>query len=202
MTLPKTMAALTDPIRRLMSELVWLREEFHLASKPPRARQKQLAAEMAVIRMYDAWARYCRELIVLSASGNTVTLNGAVIPAVVKRRSDVIPALLATYRKRQYEPKWARATECIEAAGRLKIANIGTVTAALGATNSPAEEIRHIRNYYAHRKQGGAARAIACGVFIGASPIVFDLDAYKNAGETFLESWVNGFLLVATAASQ
>jgi hypothetical protein len=196
------MAALTDPIRRLTSELVWLREEFHLASKPPRARQKQLAGEMAIIRIHDAWARYCRELVILSASGNTVTLNGIVVPAVVKRRSDVIPILLATYRKRRYAPKWARATECIEAASRLKIANIGTVAAALGATNSPADEIRHIRNYYAHRRHGAAIRAIACGVFVGTSPVVFDLDGYKNAGETFLESWVNGLLLVAIAASQ
>jgi hypothetical protein len=110
------MAALSDPIRRLVTELTWLKEEFYVASKPPRARQKQLAAEMAVIRMYDAWARYCRELVILSASGNTVTLNGVIIPAVVKRRSDVIPALLATYKESRYEPKWARATDCIEAA--------------------------------------------------------------------------------------
>ena len=196
------MATLNDPIRRLVIELTWLKGEFSLASKPPRDRQKQLAAEMAVIRIYDAWARYCRELIILSASGNTQTLNGTIIPAVVKRRSDVIPVLLATYKKTRYEPKWERATDCIEAARRLNIANIGTLSAALGASNSPAEEIRLVRNYYAHRRQGASALAIACNVFVGSSPIVFDLAAYKNAGETFLESWVNGLMLVATAASQ
>jgi hypothetical protein len=116
---------------------------------------------------------------------------------------DVIPNLLATYgKRRRYEPKWARATECIDAAIRLKIANTGTVTAALGATNSPADEIRHVRNYYAHRRQGAAALAVACSVFAGPRPIVFDLTAYKNAGETFLESWINGLTLVATAAAQ
>jgi hypothetical protein len=158
---------------------------------------------MSVIRLYDAWARYSRELIILSAWGNSVTLSGAVVPAVVKRRSDVIPTLLATYTKRrQYEPKWASATECIDAASRLKIANLGTIAAALGATNSPAEEIRNVRNYYAHRRQGAAARAIACRVFIGTKPIVFDLAAYKNAGETILDSWTKGLMLVATSASQ
>jgi hypothetical protein len=196
------MAALSEPIRRLVTELMWLKEEFNLASKPPRARQKQLAAEMAVIRIYDAWARYCRELVILSASSNVVTLSGAVIPPVVKRRSDVIPALLATYKKNRYEPKWERATDCIDAARRLNIANIGTLAAALGASNSPADEIRHVRNYYAHRRQRAAALAISCNIFAGSKPIVFDLAAYKNAGETFLESWINGLMLVATAASQ
>jgi len=157
---------------------------------------------MAVIRIYDAWARYSRELIVLSAWGNSLTLSGVVLPAVVKKRSDVIPTLLATYRKKKYEPKWASATECIDAANRLKIANLGTLAAALGATNSPAEEIRNVRNYYAHRRESAAARAMACGVFMGSKPIVFDLAAYKSAGQTTLDSWIKGLMLVATSASQ
>ena len=196
------MPALTDPLRRLRTELAWLREEFHAASAATRSRREQLAAEMVIVRMYDGWARYCRELVILSACGNTLTLSGTVVPAVIKRRSDVVPALLATYVRRQYEPKWAIAAECIDAASRLRIANLSTLAGALGATNSPAEEIRNVRNYYAHREQGAAARAIACSVFAGARPIVFDLAAYRKSGETFLDSWVNGLVLVATSASQ
>jgi hypothetical protein len=197
------MASLTDPIKRLSSELAWLREEFLAASASRRTRREQLAAEMAVIRLQDAWARFCRELIIMSASGNSVTLNGSVVPAVIRKRSDVVPALLATYKKRrQYEPKWERAVDCIDAATRLKVANLGTLAAALGSTNSPADEIRHIRNFYAHRRQGAAARALSCNVFSGTRPIVFDLAAYKSAGERHIDYWTTGLVLVATAASQ
>lgn len=197
------MAALSEPIRRLQMELAWLRREFHAASAGARDRHEQLAAEMSVIRMHDAWARYCRELVILSAWGNSTTLSGSIIPAVVRKRSDVMPTLLSTFaRRKQYEPKWASATECIDAANRLRTANLGTLAAAMGATNSPAEELRHVRNYYAHRRRGAAARAIACNVFSGAKPVVFDLSAYKNAGETVLDSWTKGLILVATAASQ
>lgn len=196
------MPTLADPLRRLLTEVTWLREEFHAASARTPARREQLTAEMAVIRMHDAWARYCRELVILSASGDTLTLSGVVVPAAIKRRMDVIPTLLAAYpRKRWFEPKWASAAECIGAAKLLKIANLATLAGALGATNSPAEEIRNVRNYYAHRGQGTAARAIACRVFIGHRPIVFDLTAYRNPGETYMDSWTNGLILVATSAS-
>jgi hypothetical protein len=62
---------------------------------------------------------------------------------------------------------------------RLNIANTGTLAAALGASNSPAEEIGNVRNYYAHRRRGAAALAIACNVFSGSRPVVFDL--YRRA---------------------
>jgi len=197
------MLALSDPIRKLRVEASWLREEFNLAARAKRSRHEQLAAEMAVIRLYDAWARYCRELIILCACGNSTTLNGAVIPAVVTKRADVMPVLLSTYsRRKQYEPKWASASECIDAAKRLNVANLGTLSAALGATNSPAEEIRNVRNYYAHRRRGAKQRAMACNVFAGSKPIVFDLARYRTSGETFLDSWISGLILVATSASQ
>ena len=170
------MRSLSGPIRKLSIELAWLRHEHYAASLASiRTRREQLAAEMTVIRIHDAWARYCRELIILSASGNNVTLNGAVVPAVIAKRSHVIPTLLGTYKKKQYEPKWEKATECIDAAYRLHIANFATVSAALAATNSPAEEIRLVRNFYAHRKHGAATRALGSGVFRGPKPVVFDL---------------------------
>lgn len=197
------MRTLIDPIRRLSSELAWLRQEHHAASlASKRTRREQLAAEMAVIRMHDAWARYCRELVILSATGNTATLNGVIVPEVIRRRSDVVPILLATYKKQKYEPRWEKATECIDAASRLKVSNLTTLTAALGAANSPAEEIRLVRNFYAHRKRGAAARALECNGFKGPRPVVFDLASYRNAGETYIDSWSSGLVLVATAASQ
>jgi hypothetical protein len=198
----KRQLLLSEPIRRLQSEAAWLRQEFYSASLQKYGRKDQLAAEMAIVRLYDAWARYCRELIILSASGNTVTLSGAVVPAVVSKRSDVVPTLLSTFKKQQYEPKWASAPPCIDAAKRLNISNLSTVSAALSASNSPAEEIRNVRNFYAHRKKGAASLALSCNRFRGKIPNVFELSSYGATGVPHMDEWIDGLILVATAASQ
>ncbi len=199
-------SAFYDPLIRLRKETGWLLFEFSQSAKRFQAdRHGQLACEMVVIRMHDAWSRFCRDLVITSAVGNTQTLGGVTIPKspVINSRADVIPALLAKYKKRKYEPNWYDAVECLGAAQRLAITNLSTVSAAIGAANSPAEEIRIVRNFYAHRKHGSAQNALATGLFSARSwPVVFDLVNYKIAGETVIESWVRGLTSVAVTASQ
>lgn len=194
------------PLRRLSTELAWLESEFMRAA-PDKHRHTQLTCEMAVVRLHDAWARFCRELIIRSARGRTVTLTGTRLhpshSAIVKR-SSVIPLLISMYpRRRRFEPRWADATECIEAGTRLAIGNLSTVAGALGAVNSPANDIRRVRNYYAHRSQRTAHDALSTRFFSsGAHPEVFDLANYTSGSTTVLESWTAGLILIATAAAQ
>jgi hypothetical protein len=195
------------PIRRLKGELDWLEREFLRAASAGNFRNNQLACEMAVIRLYDAWARFCRELIVCSAFGRTVTLSGAFLPPChpsVRRRHFVIPRLLATPGKKyRFEPRWADATECILAAQRLAIANFPTISAALAASNSPAEDIRRARNFYAHRAKKTAQESGATNLFSHRLRLeVFDLIAYTTGGVRVIESWANNLNLVAKAAAQ
>lgn len=200
--------AFEDPIRRLMSELAWLQREFLMAVKSGNHRSAQLTCEMTIVRMHDAWARYCRELIILSAVGRTVTLTGTpLLPAssAITGCSLVVPELLATYRKknRMYEPRWGDAKECIDAGKRLAIRNYATVAAALAAVDSPADDIRNVRNYYAHRTRGTAEKAALTKIFsVSTQPSVFELAAYKKGGNRIIESWANGLILIATAAAQ
>ena len=159
---------------------------------------------MVVIRLHDAWARFCREVVILSASG-TLTLGGTALLSVagIANRSMVIPVLLSRYKKRKYKPKWASASECIDAAQRLSISNLATVSAALGAINSPAENIRRVRNFYAHRANETAQEAATTGLFSNPRhPNVFELGLYKAGGGTVLESWVSDLTDIAAAAIQ
>ena len=185
-----------------------MQDEFLRAVTTGKHRHTQMTSEMAVIRLYDAWARFCRELIILSAFGRTVTLGGIrLIPChpTIKRCHMVIPLLLSTYKRKRFlfEPRWADANECIDAATRLRIVNLPTVSSALSAFNSPANDIRRARNFYAHRGKKTAQEALATGLF--ANPIrpdSFDLAAYITGNVRIVESWVNNLVLVATAASQ
>lgn len=200
-------SAFQKPIRRLKVETAWLQNEFLRAVAAGKKRESQLSSEMAVVRLHDAWSRFCRELIILSACGRTVTLGGIAIPpchASIKRCHLVIPRLRAimgdSYR---FEPRWSDATKCIQAARRLAIANIATVSAALIATNSPAENIRRARNFYAHRGPGTAAESSATNLFVNRSRLeVFDLAAYTTGNVRIIESWVTNLNAVANAAAQ
>ena len=96
--------------------------------------------------------------------------------------TSVIPILLGLKRLR-WEPKWATAAACIDAAQVLNIQNLTSVSAALGAANSPAEPLRHIRNYFAHRGRGNSTLAMGTGYFtITNAPGVFQLNSYTTGG--------------------
>jgi len=198
-------SAFEIPLRRLRSEMAWLCVEFKRAANVPATRQTQLTCEMAVIRMHDSWARFCREIIILSAFGNTITLSG--IP-LTRSRPDidtlgsVIPVLLRLKRS-SVEPRWANAYACIDAARNLSIRNFSTVVAAIGATNSPADALRHARNFYAHRGKETSKLAISTGNFVSTNyPLIYDLNAYTKGGLTLIESWVKEFDIVAVASIQ
>jgi hypothetical protein len=198
--------AFHDPLRRFYSELAWLKNEFVKAVNDGNSRRTQLCCEMVVIRLHDSWARVCREIVILSALGNTTTLGGSVLspsPRGISGRTAVIPSLLSTYHKKKYEPKWYDATECIDAAQRLAINNLPNLAAALGATNSPAENIKHVRNFYAHRKEGTSKNALSTGCFSNPLyPAVFELNTHVSGGSTVIETWIDGLTFVVNAAAQ
>lgn len=161
--------------------------------------------ESAVVRLHDVWARYCRRLIIASASGAR-TSSGLVLGPVglVARPADVLPILRSRYAKRKppwYEPRWADAAECVDAARLLGVANVSDIAAALGATNSPAEPLRRVRNFVAHRSHDTAIKAAA---HFAVAPASFDAAALllrPTAGTTLLDLWGRSLVTLAFAAA-
>jgi hypothetical protein len=119
-------AAFENTLRKFTLEAEWLCEEFSRFSRSQDHRQGHFAGELTVIRLHDSWARFCRELIVLSAYGKTNTLGGirlhTSLPAI-KSRGDVVPVLMTFYPRRRNEPFWYKSNECIDAGQRLIIQN-------------------------------------------------------------------------------
>ena len=127
------------------------------ASFQGKASDQQMVREMCVIRLQDSWARFCRELVLLSCWAEPVTAQGKRVTRVpnIRRAHDVIPTLISTYRRRRTEPSWHIPNDCIEAAGRLQIANYSTVKSGLGLSfsHSPTYQLRCLRNHFAHRNE-------------------------------------------------
>ena len=93
---------------------------------------------------------------------------------------------------------------CIDAARRLNIPNFSAVAAAFGATNSPVEEMRPIRNFFAHRGLNSANAVRRQSFFTATDKVNVESVAGKlvSPGITLFESWVVNLRLVATASIQ
>ncbi len=202
---------LTDTYSKFVSETEWLLQEFNIAvsqlSIDSIDKSARLSAEMSIIRLHDAWARFCREIIILSAGGRPYTANGHRLDPVpgIRGISEVIPILLNSYsRPRRYEPKWARPRESIEAGQLLNIPNFFTVSAAIGATNSPAEDLRPIRNFLAHRGKNSADKIRNQIFFNRVDKVTVENVAGKliPPGIRRFEKWVIDLRLIAIASIQ
>jgi hypothetical protein len=169
-------------------------------------RSFRLTGEMAVVRLHDSWARFCRRLIVMSAGGKPWTgsrLRLRLAPGI-RKPGDVIPLLLATYKSPAHEPKWYDSAACIGAAKRLKIQNLSTVSGAIGSVPSPADELRRVRNFFVHRGREAAIQVRTCPSLSSVPRL--DLESLAGGkvypGTTRMEQWVNQLRLIAVAAIQ
>lgn len=125
----------------------------------------RLARENATIQLQDQWSAFCRDLVFGSWRGGVVTLSGV---AIQRRSGDVsddaaLRTLRATFigknKKSQYwEPKWFVPSQTLDAAKRLSIANFASVSTGVGLTPSPLDELRAVRNYFAHRGRESSAK--------------------------------------------
>lgn len=203
--------SLNEPYRRFLSETAWLLDYFKISLSElgtPISQQRlyRLSGEMTVIRLLDAWARFCRELVIISAGCNPLTVRGTQLARApgIKRRTEVIPTLMSTYSRRRYEPNWAQATECVDAAQRLRIRNFSTVSGAIGAVGSPVDDLRRVRNFFAHRGKGTVDQVQLCTFYVPS--LNFDLESLVgqivHPGTTRMESWIVNMRALGEAAIQ
>lgn len=162
--------------------------------------------EMCVVRLYDAWTRFCRELIVCSAADEPLCLGGLRLGKVagVTRRSDVVP-IVKRRMGTNWEPRWGMPGKCINAARTLGLDNFSTISTALGATPSPAEHIRCTRNFLAHRAFDAQRLYAATAVQMGHLPTttVDQLITHRiPAAGTRFEVWIGELRMIAQACIQ
>lgn len=124
-----------------------------------------LARESATIQLQDQWSCYCRDVIINSWQGGVQTLGGAKIPRRLGDASEqaALNALRATFtgaarKSKHWEPKWFDPNQAIDAAKRLGLPNLVSLSGGIGLTPSPLDELRAVRNYFVHRGRESADR--------------------------------------------
>lgn len=200
---------------RFYGECEWLIAEInkalHLARTPSideaQSRVGVRAQEMALVRTVDSWSRFCRALIIESSCSNPRTFNGTVVPNApgIGSRIDALNLISNTYKSRPgREPSWHIPKYAIRAAGDLGISNLLTVTAALGSTPNPIDDLRVIRNCIVHRSPKNFHDAGAVINSYGYSGLgLHDFVAlHVFPGITMFEKWVLSIRSIAHASIQ
>jgi hypothetical protein len=154
--------ALRDALVGLLTELTLVRVSFATGNAAASCADPHLNnREWCAVFLNDAWHRFCRRLVILSAIAHTVTLSGTVITPVAGLSSELdVIARLRTMpgppKPHYWEPRWHDAVEAVRAARFLPVNNATQIAGALGSTPSPAANLNTVRNFIAHRNRGTA----------------------------------------------
>ena len=146
--------SLDRAFRRFVVETVKIRDAYvggrNSGTGIDCARCHPYAREMAVVRLHDAWARFCRRLVLESAGGGPITLSGRRLPRVLTSTDAALTSARALH-PRKFEPRWGDPTICLRVARRLSVPNYSEISAGVGITPSPVEDIANVRNHLVHR---------------------------------------------------
>lgn len=163
-----------------------------------------------VLNLYDFWTAFCRNLFVISSHGGVTLSSGAILSRATNfpAGSNLIGALRQAMPRGRlnlgWEPNWGIPTELMQASRAIGCINEPSISAAVGASNSPSEHLRKTRNYYAHRNADTAAKAkTALNVYPTVSPYGFDLMLQSSArpgSSSLFEDWVHSLIAVAYAS--
>lgn len=124
-----------------------------------RSLERRYELERLVMELQLTWEHFVRCSILDSATGRYVNSNGNVSSTKFQglaTRELASYALISTYKKRQKEPDWYLPDQAIQAADNLGLSNYTEIATYLGTTPWAIEELRHVRNFIAHRSKSSA----------------------------------------------
>lgn len=170
-----------------------------------------------VVSLWDAWNRYLRSLVLVSASGPVVSLGGSTYqPRNARSEDEALRYLKQNSRRHAYrvtrnEPNWHMPNAFVDIVVCLELDPIQTRTlsGAISATSialgsisvpNPVEEIRICRNFIAHKSSVTLrdVKSYARGTY---SDLSSHLRRKRSGVETFTE-WKECMVAIAVAMAQ
>lgn len=162
-------------------------------SKPLSTRS--MMVERAVMQIQVEWEHFVRGIILDSCTGAFSDSRGPVISAnlVARSREAAAHKLVTLYPRRSFEPDWYLPDQAIDAAFRLGLTNFGTISAELGVTPWVIDDLRHLRNFIAHRSKRSALTIRNSGLLpsVGRSIDVLAVTIdYGRSGTMRFQEWI------------
>lgn len=100
--------------------------------------------------------------------------------------------------QKEWEPAWHSPKEMVPWTSHLKLPNASTLSAGLGASPSPIDDLTKVRNFFAHHSERSALNVLS--VTGGRLPTDF-LSETVPSGLTRFEMWADTLLLQASAST-
>ena len=161
------------------------------------------AGEVQLInRLLVLWGEYCRNLVIISALGDALTIQGTLLsPSTgVRGFSDIRVKLGVNFgagpRTKWDEPQWA-----LQCANTLSPTNMNQI--GLGLTGVSVDSLKSVRNFLVHPNERtrniyqNLAQALG---YHGIEPKAL-LNSNLGIGSTVLESWIADFQISAYNAA-
>ena len=155
---------------------------------------EEYQVERAIIQLQIEWEHFVRSLILDSAVGLHSTRSGLVksnLAVRLRSREHASRVLISQYNKRRHEPDWYLPQDAIVAAGKLALTNENQIATELGVTPWELDDLRHLRNFIAHRSSRSALSVRAAANINKSNRIVPSsmCFAYGTGGVRKYESW-------------
>lgn len=162
------------------------------------------ALKFIVISLLDAWSDFNRSVVLKSAVGKCTTVGGSILPKgkYVAEAEALIAAKTSRKGKIGVEPRWHDARESVATAKKLSLGNYLTYSAAISSLSSPADQIRLVRNFFAHERSDCAEKLMASAGFVSGmdlSPTGVTGFVISDSRMVF-EFWVDELQLIAAAS--
>ena len=160
--------------------------------------------EHALLRLQNEWELFVRNLILDCATGRYSDSRGPIIshlsPPAPRTREIAGHRLVSLYKRRNFEPNWYRPQEAIRAAELLRLSNYNNIASQLGLSPWEIDELRHVRNFIAHRSKSSAIELRTAGLtsVTGTISPVNSAFSYGTHGAKRYVAWCNFIKQVAS----
>ena len=156
-----------------------------------------------VNRLLVLWGEYCRNLIIASAFGNAITINGLrLVPAPGVNTLAHIRSTLGRNFGAGPGTRWEETVWATQQANQLNPVNQDQISLGLGT--APDESLKLVRNYLVHPNEHTRRRyyreLVPIYTRLRMEPYEF-LANRLQGGSTVLESWISEFQIAAYNAA-
>lgn len=177
-----------------------------LAQTDPIDQRSQI--EWAIVRLHDAWAFRCRQLVKWSAVGGSLTRSGVVLARATNLQSR--ESFIAAVRRhwtpnkvmgKQWEPKWYDPGEATRVCSLLGVQNSNEISMGLGAS-AFCDEVRIVRNAVVHSlgNTWGKYRTLKAPQPLLDPPHTY-ATAFSSTMRSRINDWISDFRDALTVAA-
>lgn len=152
--------------------------------------------ERSIMQFQLEWELFIRNLILDCATGKFENESGAIssrLPQKFATREIACHFLLSNFRRtpQSREPSWYLPSEAIGVASFFQLTNSATVSAELGITPWEIDDLRHFRNFLAHRSKFSARKLRGTGLISPGAKIdpVHVTYSYSPSGAKNYQRW-------------